>query len=46
MAEDADLKTTYRALHSCSRLEGCYSRYDFVNTWNTGCYNNEEAMTY
>jgi len=46
MAEDVDVKTAYKALHSCSSLEGFYSRYDFVNTWNTGCYNNEGAVRY
>jgi hypothetical protein len=45
MAEDVDLKTTNTASHSCSSLEGFYSRYDFVNTWNTGCYNNEGVVS-
>jgi hypothetical protein len=46
MAEDVVTKTTYTALNSCSSLEGFYSRHDFVNTWNTGCYNNEGEVSY
>jgi len=45
MAEDVDLKITYTALHSCSSLEEFYLRYDFVNTWNTCCYNNEGVVS-